>query len=900
MKINELKMKQLLIVFMGLLLAVISSSCRKKEKILYQSSAFTVYSDRVVQDSFVGKALSNTHMATNYKSPAKQAFSPVIQFKFSINGKDNELDYNVNHTADLTPNGDKPVVISTIFGQKSKSSVGESPTKSLPENTKVQFNLDMRPVLNAFKTKGYYQDVHGNKIYRKDFKGVYIAGSAFPLNWDFENLPNNKQLELTDPDGDGIYSVQLVFNAFGPDAHVRPEWKLKNNIAQYPVFSSESPLLNAIYRLSLDELKQDIEADSTFRTGDKWGGVWTRDISYSIVLSLAMVEPEVAKISLMKKVKDGHIIQDTGTGGAWPVSSDRVVWSLAAWEIYKTTGDKNWLKTSYEIVQNSVECDQRTIIDPATGLMRGESSFLDWRKQTYPRWMQPTDIYASMNLGTNAVHYETLKVLGQMTNELGKNDPWTAKADSLKENINAHLWEADKGYYGQYLYGRDFFSLSPRSESLGEAFTLLFGIADSSRSQSVLKNTPLLPYGIPCIYPQTPGVSPYHNDASWPFVQAFWTLAAAKEKQQSMVAYSYATQLRAAALFLTNKENMVAETGDFAGTVLNSSRQLWSIAGQLAMTYRVIFGLTPETDSLRFQPVIPQNFGGTYQLDNFHYRKSILSLTVRGSGNSISSFYLDGKQLENPVIPSGLTGKHTIEMTMNNHPDGPAVKMAPFITASDTPEAKLKGDVLTWHSIKGAAKYRVIENGTVISETQDTTSLIFKTNVPATYQVSAVKNDGTSSFLSQPVEIQPTSSYIAVQAEHFNYLLKKKVSGYKGDGYVEFNLDQPEPFSFMINLSSAGKYRIRFRYANGSGPVNTDNKCGIRSFYVDNQFQGALVFPQRGKNEWSDWGWSNTVEATLTKGPHHFRIQFNDCNTNMNGEVNQFLLDEIQLIRISE
>ncbi|HAQ19743.1 MAG TPA: hypothetical protein DCR40_11000 [Prolixibacteraceae bacterium] len=47
----------------------------------------------------------------------------------------------------------------------------------------------------------------------------------------------------------------------------------------------------------------------------------------------------------MKKVKNGHIIQDTGTGGAWPVSSNRVVWAMAAWEIYTYTGDRNWLES---------------------------------------------------------------------------------------------------------------------------------------------------------------------------------------------------------------------------------------------------------------------------------------------------------------------------------------------------------------------------------------------------------------------------------------------------------------------------------------------------------------------------------------------------------------------------
>ena len=52
-----------------------------------------------------------------------------------------------------------------------------------------------------------------------------------------------------------------------------------------------------------------------------------------------------------------------------------------------------------------MEDDTENVYDPVTGLVKGESSFLDWREQTYPKWMQPADIYESENLGTNAVHY---------------------------------------------------------------------------------------------------------------------------------------------------------------------------------------------------------------------------------------------------------------------------------------------------------------------------------------------------------------------------------------------------------------------------------------------------------------------------------------------------------------
>ena len=43
---------------------------------------------------------------------------------------------------------------------------------------------------------------------------------------------------------------------------------------------------------------------------------------------------------------------------------------------------------------------------------------------------------------------------------------------------------------------------------------------------------------------------------------------------------------------------------------VSSDRQLWSVAGNLAMTYRVLFGLRYEADGLHLHPVIPQALGG--------------------------------------------------------------------------------------------------------------------------------------------------------------------------------------------------------------------------------------------------------------------------------------------------
>jgi len=112
-----------------------------------------------------------------------------------------------------------------------------------------------------------------------------------------------------------------------------------------------------------------VRDDGALSAGAKWGGVWTRDVSLSAILSLALVAPDATRRSLLAKVdSSGRIIQDTGTGGSWPVSSDRMVWALAAWELYAATGDGDWLRQSYDIIRRSADADLHAVRDPATGL----------------------------------------------------------------------------------------------------------------------------------------------------------------------------------------------------------------------------------------------------------------------------------------------------------------------------------------------------------------------------------------------------------------------------------------------------------------------------------------------------------------------------------------------------
>ncbi|MBK8516228.1 MAG: hypothetical protein IPL55_08030 [Saprospiraceae bacterium] len=319
---------------------------------------------------------------------------------------------------------------------------------------------------------------------------------------------------------------------------------------------------------------------------------------------------EIARVSLLKKVKRDRIVQDTGSGGAWPISSDRTVWSIAAWEIYKVTGDMEWLKQAYTIIKNTLEDDAKTL-QSESGLYKGESSFLDWREQTYPKWMANADIFVSENLGTNVIHFQAHRILAAMATTLGLSDKiYKNEADVLKNAINSKLWLPEKGYYSQYRYGRGELIRSNRFEALGEALAILFDVADVEQSKEIIKKSPVTKYGIPCIYPQIPDIPPYHNNAVWPFVQAYWNLAAAKTGNENALTHGLASIYRAGGLFLTNYENFVAQSGDFNGTEINSDRMLWSIAGNIAMVHRVFIGMNFGINGIRFSPVIPQSFGG--------------------------------------------------------------------------------------------------------------------------------------------------------------------------------------------------------------------------------------------------------------------------------------------------
>ena len=120
-----------------------------------------------------------------------------------------------------------------------------------------------------------------------------------------------------------------------------------------PLLRSGILLTDALFAMAVEEARQNAVSqvsDGSFdgvvdcecyQTGELWTWVWTRDIAYATELGLAWLDPDRAAASLLFKLselKTGgqlQIVQDTGTGGSWPISTDRVTWARGAMAVLR-------------------------------------------------------------------------------------------------------------------------------------------------------------------------------------------------------------------------------------------------------------------------------------------------------------------------------------------------------------------------------------------------------------------------------------------------------------------------------------------------------------------------------------------------------------------------------------
>lgn len=667
-----------------------------------------------------------------------------------------------------------------------------------------------------------------------------------------------------------------------------------------PGYRSDNPLLTAVYALTIHELQADTTEDKLLVAGETWG-VWTRDVAYAAALGVNLASPEACRRSLEHCVRDGVITQDTGTGGGWPVSTDRVVWAMGAWAYYLSSGDKEWLSFSASAIQRTLEQDAAAL--RTTPLIPGETSFLDWREQSYPAWMSPADIGATYAFGTNVLHYMARKLLASMLHELGQSDEaehYLHEAAELAAAINKTFYNEKTCSYCMYVDANGL--PCPQTDALATALAALCGLA-GDHALKTLQALPRTNYGTPVFAPYlAENPTAYHNRAIWPFVEAYVLLAHADQQDHAGVEKSMAALLRAVLAFGTNKENLHAVTGSAGDTIQSSSRQLWSVAGMLGLYYHGMLGIQYEHDNLVFNPCVPESFAGSHWFTGLSIRDMTLDIHLNGYGTEICSVIINGKA-GLPIIPLSTKGHVQIELELQPldgtpaQPDTPPARNDLPTPQWDTPN----DEQLSWRPVPAATRYHIYADGKLLGSTVKTTypvkQLTQRTH-SRRYQVRA-SNLRTTSPLSIPWEhVAPGARYIL---QPFRIGEESEYSVERGQAWLDTRSCTAKLLYEPVTLPK-GVYLARISYCNATASRRDGDTCALRELRVDNE--PVAIIPLPHNTEAGDWE-SYVLTAPLrlridTPGKHTFTLHYTlPLCRNTNQSINQCMVRHLELTRVN-
>lgn len=177
----------------------------------------------------------------------------------------------------------------------------------------------------------------------------------------------------------------------------------------------------------------------------------------------------------------------------------------AAFQVFRITGDRQWLnksikgRTLLQRLDLALEYLLKARFDSKHGLVTNAFT-ADWGDVS-PTYNDQRAIYLDeqtpivVGLYTNVLFYraaEQLRELYATLKQTQKADYWKRKAATIKENINKHLWQADKGFYRLHLtLTPSLIKELPEESNLfamgGNGLAALYGVADDTQSRKIFE-----------------------------------------------------------------------------------------------------------------------------------------------------------------------------------------------------------------------------------------------------------------------------------------------------------------------------------------------------------------------------------------------------------------------------
>ncbi|MDT8389330.1 MAG: hypothetical protein RRC34_02355 [Lentisphaeria bacterium] len=465
-----------------------------------------------------------------------------------------------------------------------------------------------------------------------------------------------------------------------------------------PRICSETAMLQALYRMALNDHERLVIDEKTYlymmcgKYGFKrnipegllprgpvfWAGdgfttsLFTRDTAYSSWLGTAYILPRVVqshltflhslrrkigyKITLkheIPRLPDLPLEQTNMNGGEMGQKynencitrrTDDVVWVLGLWEVYKSIRDAALLDYIFDQFAYFDEMFYRYFLDPATGLYRGQSTFIDIGGAPY-EGRSFGDCVCLKALSTNCLYAQCIKIAGVIAGLLAKDE----EAQALHKR-HQDLCAAIRTHFGavnyHHLLDDDGWS-SGRQEVLGLAFLTLFEIVPRDEGARLLADYHDGDFGRPLFWPFYDDEGVYHNNSTWPFADTIFALAEYKVGSRQEVIRKTFGKLARHARHGTFNEVLEWKSGSFIGC----PGYIWSSASSLALVYRMIAGMdVDECGTVCFAPVLPPEMGDTFELNGIKVGEMTLNLRVTGSGDVVESCKINGITSECPVI----------------------------------------------------------------------------------------------------------------------------------------------------------------------------------------------------------------------------------------------------------
>lgn len=499
-----------------------------------------------------------------------------------------------------------------------------------------------------------------------------------------------------------LLSAFISLGILGSNASGRPQLEFSESSTSAQLTSAYDLALKSLFEINTAPFDTGLDATGLMASpaqiispGEGYRGeVWTRDAAVNSMLSGSLLLPSVAKNTLWaactREGSDGKLIIRQSDTQFW----DRVIWVVAAWQHYATTGDRDFLSKAYEATKESLSAAEGRYFDREFGLFTGPSHINDGISgfpappASVPEGgsgsFEHPAVLTIMTLSSNAIHFQAYKDAARMAEELGRPSSeasgFYAKADALKRAINKHLWIPNEGRYGYFVHGSqpNRGLVDRHQEALGIALAISYGIAYPEQAALIASRASIAPRGITNIYPHFarydnahPG---RHNMAVWPYIQGVWAMAMAdigNEEQfraeMERIAYLALSPTNPADrqfYEIYNFQTGLHDGGWQSGGYWQSKpHQTWSATAFLQGIHSGLFGLRFNAAGLRFAPVLPLGWGEV-TLRGLDYRGMNLDITLSGAGTRIASFRIDGQEAAEPFIPANLLGKHHIEITM--------------------------------------------------------------------------------------------------------------------------------------------------------------------------------------------------------------------------------------------